>query len=193
MESSSWLAQTTLNSPRWPLSVCLSVLAPDYTDLLNGRGSLASGMVWQMLQPDGADQQCEPQSLGPEQGSFWIPAAFLEKKTRDNLARSLSFQTNFYLFLFLGFYFSLPVFFLTSNPILKPSSMNSTTCTKSASLNCLEVRAGAPGTQNTQAFSIKSSTQAFSIKSIITYPCYQRSMYCRLRKLWFKFFSTHLQ
>lgn len=42
----------------------------------------------------------------------------------------------------------LPVFFLTSKAILKPSSMSSTTCTKSASLNCLEVRAGAPGTKH---------------------------------------------
>lgn len=42
----------------------------------------------------------------------------------------------------------LPVFFLTSKAILKPSSINSTTCTKSASLNCLEVRAGAPGTKH---------------------------------------------
>lgn len=39
----------------------------------------------------------------------------------------------------------LPVFFLTSRAILKPSSINSTTCSKSASLNCREVRAGAPG------------------------------------------------
>ena len=43
----------------------------------------------------------------------------------------------------------LPVFFLTSKAILKPSSMNSTTCTKSASLNCLDVRAGAPGMETT--------------------------------------------
>lgn len=40
-----------------------------------------------------------------------------------------------------------PVFFLTSRAILKPSSMNSTTWTKSVSLNCLEVSAGAPGSQ----------------------------------------------
>lgn len=43
--------------------------------------------------------------------------------------------------------FHLLVFFFTSRAILNPSSMNSTTFSKSASLNCLEVRAGAPGNQ----------------------------------------------
>lgn len=43
-----------------------------------------------------------------------------------------------------------PVFFLTSKAILKPSSRKSTTCTKSSSLNCREVRAGAPKTQKIQ-------------------------------------------
>lgn len=40
-----------------------------------------------------------------------------------------------------------PVFFLTSKAILKPSSISSTTCSKSASLNCREVRAGAPSNE----------------------------------------------
>lgn len=62
----------------------------------NGHWSQAWGMAWQKLQLCGAVLQCEPPSLGPEQGSSWSPGAFLEKTT-ERWGRKLFFLASIVL------------------------------------------------------------------------------------------------
>lgn len=142
------------------LRACLPTVNPFKSRLRmcssNGRESPAWGTAWRRLQPGVAGLQYEPPSLDPEGGSSWNLEAFLQLKNHNETFHPRSFQA------ILGrkkkaaattvsfFKADSPVFFLTSKAILKPSSRNSTTWTKSSSLNCREVRAGAPKTKKIQ-------------------------------------------
>lgn len=53
----------------------------------NGRRTLAWERAWQKLQHGGADLRCEPQFLGPEEGSSWSPGAFLQTTTEKRNAQ----------------------------------------------------------------------------------------------------------